>query len=122
MNMYHHLDPSRKQLIHILRKLLKMICQNKNLLVSSAHFEPTSSMHRDPATMAVFLLGSEFYRACYFISFDKRSDRNQVTSLHVMPDFAQVYSFLGSVFDPNTSGHRQKLKATDPIDDETVSY
>lgn len=39
-----------------------------------------------------------------------------------MPDFVQVYSFLGSVFDPNTSGHLQKLKATDPIDVETVSY
>ncbi|XP_026662434.2 protein REVEILLE 6-like isoform X4 [Phoenix dactylifera] len=38
----------------------------------------------------------------------------------VMPDFAEVYSFLGSVFDPNTSGHLQKLKEMDPIDVETV--
>jgi hypothetical protein len=37
-----------------------------------------------------------------------------------MPDFAQVYSFLGSVFDPSTKGHLQKLKEMNPIDVETV--
>jgi hypothetical protein len=37
-----------------------------------------------------------------------------------MPDFAQVYNFLGSVFDPDKSGHLQRLKAMDPIDVETV--
>ncbi|XP_068649695.1 protein REVEILLE 6-like isoform X1 [Aristolochia californica] len=40
--------------------------------------------------------------------------------LRVMPDFVQVYSFIGSVFDPNTTGHLQKLKEMDPIDVETV--
>ncbi|KAJ6804493.1 protein REVEILLE 6-like [Iris pallida] len=45
---------------------------------------------------------------------------NNVPSLRVMPDFAEVYSFIGSVFDPNTSGHLQKLKEMDPIDVETV--
>lgn len=38
----------------------------------------------------------------------------------VLPDFAQVYSFIGSVFDPNVTGHLQKLKKMDPIDIETV--
>ncbi|GFP81017.1 protein reveille 6 [Phtheirospermum japonicum] len=38
----------------------------------------------------------------------------------VLPDFAQVYSFIGSVFDPNETGHLQKLKMMDPIDIETV--
>ncbi|AQK73543.1 Protein REVEILLE 6 [Zea mays] len=38
----------------------------------------------------------------------------------VMPDFAGVYSFLGSVFDPSTSGHLQKLKEMNPIDVETA--
>ncbi|KAG8059871.1 hypothetical protein GUJ93_ZPchr0002g24405 [Zizania palustris] len=38
----------------------------------------------------------------------------------VMPDFAQVYSFLGSVFDPSTGGHLQKLKEMNPIDVETA--
>ncbi|XP_008794785.2 protein REVEILLE 5-like isoform X2 [Phoenix dactylifera] len=45
---------------------------------------------------------------------------NHVPSLRVMPDFTQVYSFLGSVFDPNTSGHLKQLKEMDPIDVETV--
>nr|XP_043616848.1 protein REVEILLE 6 [Erigeron canadensis] len=38
----------------------------------------------------------------------------------VLPDFAQVYGFIGSVFDPNIDGHVQKLKKMDPIDVETV--
>ncbi|EOX95871.1 Homeodomain-like superfamily protein [Theobroma cacao] len=38
----------------------------------------------------------------------------------VIPDFSQVYSFIGSVFDPSASGHLQKLKQMDPINLETV--
>jgi hypothetical protein len=38
----------------------------------------------------------------------------------VLPDFAQVYRFIGSVFDPNATGHLQKLKTMDPLDVETV--
>lgn len=38
-----------------------------------------------------------------------------------MPDFGQVYAFLGSIFDPSTSGHLQKLREMDPINIETVS-
>ncbi|RLN12431.1 protein REVEILLE 6-like [Panicum miliaceum] len=45
---------------------------------------------------------------------------NVVPPLCAMPDFARVYSFLGSIFDPDTSGHLQRLKAMDPIDVETV--
>ncbi|OMO73467.1 transcription factor ASG4-like protein [Corchorus olitorius] len=37
-----------------------------------------------------------------------------------IPDFAEVYSFIGSVFDPDTGGHVQKLKEMDPINFETV--
>ncbi|XP_071711686.1 protein REVEILLE 6-like isoform X2 [Rutidosis leptorrhynchoides] len=40
--------------------------------------------------------------------------------LRVLPDFAQVYGFIGSVFDPNAIGHVQRLKKMDPIDVETV--
>lgn len=39
-----------------------------------------------------------------------------------IPDFAEVYSFIGSVFDPDTRGHVQKLKEMDPINFETVSF
>jgi len=38
----------------------------------------------------------------------------------VLPDFAQVYGFIGSVFDPNVTGHLHNLKKMDPIDVETV--
>ncbi|KAG0475899.1 hypothetical protein HPP92_012740 [Vanilla planifolia] len=48
----------------------------------------------------------------------EQGDQEQL--LYVMPDFARVYSFLGSIFDPSTSGHLQKLKEMDPIDVETV--
>ncbi|KAJ8632623.1 hypothetical protein MRB53_025959 [Persea americana] len=45
---------------------------------------------------------------------------NHGPPVQAMPDFAQVYSFIGSVFDPNTTGHSQKLKEMDPIDVETI--
>ncbi|VVA89646.1 unnamed protein product [Arabis nemorensis] len=38
----------------------------------------------------------------------------------VMPNFAEVYSFIGSVFDPQRTGHVQRLKQMDPINLETV--
>ncbi|KAE9447908.1 hypothetical protein C3L33_20210, partial [Rhododendron williamsianum] len=44
----------------------------------------------------------------------------QSSLLHGIPDFAEVYSFIGSVFDPGTNGHVQKLKEMDPINFETV--
>ncbi|XP_024634484.1 protein REVEILLE 8 isoform X3 [Medicago truncatula] len=40
--------------------------------------------------------------------------------IHGLPDFAEVYGFIGSVFDPDTNGHVQKLKEMDPINFETV--
>ncbi|XP_010544758.1 PREDICTED: protein REVEILLE 3-like isoform X2 [Tarenaya hassleriana] len=40
--------------------------------------------------------------------------------IRVMPDFSQVYSFLGSVFDPNATDHLQRLKQMDPINLETA--
>nr|XP_048322011.1 protein REVEILLE 8 isoform X4 [Ziziphus jujuba var. spinosa] len=36
------------------------------------------------------------------------------------PVLHEVYSFIGSVFDPDTKGHVQKLKEMDPINFETV--
>ncbi|KAG5416303.1 hypothetical protein IGI04_003870, partial [Brassica rapa subsp. trilocularis] len=41
--------------------------------------------------------------------------------LHVVPDFSEVYNFIGSVFDPETRlDHVAKLKEMDPINFETV--
>ncbi|KAL2533679.1 Protein REVEILLE 8 [Abeliophyllum distichum] len=45
----------------------------------------------------------------------------QGSLLHGIPDFAEVYSFIGSVFDPYSKGHVEKLKEMDPINFETVS-
>jgi hypothetical protein len=41
--------------------------------------------------------------------------------LSAMPDFTEVYSFLGGVFDPSTDGHLEKMQEMAPIDRETVS-
>ncbi|KAG5007055.1 hypothetical protein JHK85_025597 [Glycine max] len=37
----------------------------------------------------------------------------------VLPDFTEVYGFIGSLFDPNATEHLQKLKKMDRIDVET---
>ncbi|KAJ9545771.1 hypothetical protein OSB04_025478 [Centaurea solstitialis] len=51
---------------------------------------------------------------------EMREQRSHGLPSRVLPDFAQVYGFIGSVFDPNTDGHMHKLKNMDPIDVETV--
>ncbi|KAL8111279.1 protein REVEILLE 5-like isoform X2 [Apium graveolens] len=48
------------------------------------------------------------------------NDRKDKQTIKVMPDFAQVYSFIGSVFDSNASGHMERLKMMDPINIETI--
>ncbi|XP_058779135.1 protein REVEILLE 6 [Vicia villosa] len=45
---------------------------------------------------------------------------NKILPLRVLPDFSQVYNFIGSVFDPEATEHLQKLKQMDRIDVETV--
>ncbi|KAK7270896.1 hypothetical protein RJT34_26400 [Clitoria ternatea] len=45
---------------------------------------------------------------------------NNSRPLRVLPDFTQVYNFIGSVFDPDATEHLQKLKKMDRIDVETV--
>ncbi|CAN4108272.1 unnamed protein product [Withania somnifera] len=49
-------------------------------------------------------------------SYPKESQKQ----MKVIPDFAQVYSFIGSVFDPSTRDHLQRLKKMDPIDIQTA--
>ncbi|XP_022757446.1 protein REVEILLE 6-like isoform X2 [Durio zibethinus] len=70
------------------------------------------------------------HNSCYSISnestprtwpFGETIDRgDHGKESRVIPDFAQVYSFIGSVFDPGASGQLQKLKQMDPINLETV--
>ncbi|CAI9102010.1 OLC1v1000194C2 [Oldenlandia corymbosa var. corymbosa] len=47
-----------------------------------------------------------------------KEKENQPT--RVMPDFAQVYGFIGSIFDPNATDHLPRLRKMDPINVETV--
>ncbi|KAL2478734.1 protein REVEILLE 6-like [Forsythia ovata] len=47
--------------------------------------------------------------------------QKQGKPVRVMLDFAQVYSFIGSFFDPNASDHHfQRLKQMDPVNVDTV--
>ncbi|GAB4856726.1 Protein REVEILLE 8 [Ancistrocladus abbreviatus] len=48
------------------------------------------------------------------------SKPGKVSLIHGIPDFAEVYGFIGSIFDPDTKGHVHKLKEMDPINFETV--
>lgn len=63
---------------------------------------------------------------CYHSSIESSSStwQNCETADQVnhfsAPDFSQIYSFVGSLFDPSTSGHLLKLKEMDPIDVQTV--
>ncbi|KAL2625568.1 hypothetical protein GLYMA_07G066100v4 [Glycine max] len=50
----------------------------------------------------------------------KRINQGDQEPIKVMPDFAQVYSFIGSVFDPNSTNHLQKLRQMDPLNVETI--
>ncbi|XP_054785263.1 protein REVEILLE 3-like isoform X2 [Prosopis cineraria] len=50
-------------------------------------------------------------------SIDQADQGKPVT---VMPDFARIYKFIGSVFDPNATDHLQRLKKMDPINVEIV--
>lgn len=51
---------------------------------------------------------------------ESNSQGNNSHPLRVLPDFSQVYNFIGSVFDPDATEHVQKLKQMDRIDVETV--
>lgn len=55
-----------------------------------------------------------------FIHFILQSVVTLASIRTVMPDFSQVYSFIGSVFDPNATDHLRRLKEMDPINLETV--
>jgi len=38
------------------------------------------------------------------------------------PDFAKIYTFLGSLFDPTSVGHEETLNAMNPVDRETIQF
>ncbi|KOM37068.1 hypothetical protein LR48_Vigan03g044900 [Vigna angularis] len=62
------------------------------------------------------------FNYCYSSSNEsKQTDQgDQGQPIKAMPDFAQVYSFIGCVFDPNVTNHLQTLQQMDPINVKTV--
>ncbi|XP_044502272.1 protein REVEILLE 3-like isoform X2 [Mangifera indica] len=77
----------------------------------------------------VGLAGSTIAHNCYSSSNESTPrprpvgeaiDQGDRKPTRAMPDFAQVYSFIGSVFDPNATGHVQRLRQMDPINFETA--
>ncbi|XP_042034732.1 protein REVEILLE 6-like isoform X2 [Salvia splendens] len=78
---------------------------------STTKTRPTGDINADQ----VFYACGALQLILVMVTIQKR--RECITFL---PDFGQVYSFIGSVFDPNVTGHLQKLKKMDPIDIETV--
>ncbi|XP_021850430.1 protein REVEILLE 5 isoform X1 [Spinacia oleracea] len=79
------------------------------------------SMRRDDAALAMSMTPT----GCSSSSNESGSTWPTVGTMDqkhtkAVPDFAQVYSFIGSVFDPNARDHLQRLKMMDPINVETV--
>lgn len=48
------------------------------------------------------------------------STSDQDSHFRAAPDFADIYTFLGDVFDPGMTGHLKKLKEMAPINRETI--
>ncbi|KAG8653524.1 hypothetical protein MANES_05G030200v8 [Manihot esculenta] len=96
------------------------------------NFNPVAPVNVSQVTKDdVGLAGPPTAHNCCYSSSNESTPRTWQTSeiidrgdqgkpMRVMPDFALVYSFIGSVFDPNASGQLQRLKQMDPINLETA--
>ncbi|KAF9664212.1 hypothetical protein SADUNF_Sadunf17G0132600 [Salix dunnii] len=84
---------------------------------SSAPLESGCALRCDSSSIPVNPIASAAAASSWT---NKLPTVNLSNQTKVLPDFAQVYGFIGSVFDPNVTGHLQKLKKMDPIDVETV--
>ncbi|XP_022145779.1 protein REVEILLE 8 isoform X2 [Momordica charantia] len=80
-----------------------------------------TNLHRSDADIAsegtAMIISSSFNGIG---SPDMANQGKQAPMLHGLPDFAEVYGFIGSVFDPDSKEHVNKLKEMDPINFETV--
>ncbi|XP_017257827.1 protein REVEILLE 8 isoform X3 [Daucus carota subsp. sativus] len=74
----------------------------------------------DTSKMGVSCLSGRASTSQTLPSTELIEEGKQSSVSHGIPDFAEVYGFIGSVFDPDTSGHVDKLKEMDPINFETV--
>ncbi|KAK1612498.1 hypothetical protein QYE76_036171 [Lolium multiflorum] len=86
----------------------------------NALVQPSSASHTQGAVATNNCSSSIESQSGTWPTSEAVEQENVPPPLRSMPDFAQVYNFLGSVFDPDKSGHLQRLKAMDPIDVETV--
>ncbi|KAJ6926248.1 hypothetical protein NC651_010624 [Populus alba x Populus x berolinensis] len=86
--------------------------KNKNQLENSS--ETRESWSFNERCLSLLTLCDQLY-----FSFVEIIDKD-IFSFYVLPDFSQVYGFIGSVFDPNVTDQLQNLKKMDPIDVETV--
>ncbi|KAM0823906.1 hypothetical protein ACQ4PT_070548 [Festuca glaucescens] len=86
----------------------------------NALVQPSSASHTQGAVATNNCSSSIESQSGTWPTSEAVEQENVPPPLRAMPDFAQVYNFLGSVFDPDKSGHLQRLKAMDPIDVETV--
>ncbi|KAJ0792225.1 hypothetical protein HanOQP8_Chr01g0015041 [Helianthus annuus] len=61
------------------------------------------------------LVGMDWVRNIFlkWISFCASKNLCYFPHVAILPDFAQVYGSIGSVFNPNTRGHLQELKKMD---------
>ncbi|CAA7017398.1 unnamed protein product [Microthlaspi erraticum] len=92
------------------------VCASSSSSWSHDSLNPPKPVAEEEPGVSAMALRKEVLRAA-----TETSDGESCEKPHrVMPNFAEVYSFIGSVFDPNTSGHLQRLKQMDPINMETV--
>ncbi|KAL2894245.1 Protein REVEILLE 8 [Bienertia sinuspersici] len=113
--MCHHLALSGKWLILNLKKIQRKVCQMPVLPQTAMTYStPNSSIAPGyPAwSDASVLTNPVTSRSVQAFELPKQGIS---PLLHGLPDFAEVYSFIGSVFDPDTKGHVRKLKEMDPI-------
>ncbi|XP_068644139.1 protein REVEILLE 8-like isoform X3 [Aristolochia californica] len=92
----------------------------------AAHPYPQkASKNEDTGTTDITRIGSQDF-SCFgstsrpLSTYEAPKQGSQGSLHHGLPDFAEVYTFIGNVFDPQTEGHVQKLKEMDPINVETV--
>ncbi|KAH1044780.1 hypothetical protein AAZX31_09G234000 [Glycine max] len=105
------------------------LCLELQLAVYHYHLGVIMLHHRSVFLddMVVVIQQANPFSYCYSSSnestprgWPSSKESDQGKSIIVMPDFAQVYRFIGSVFDPNATNHLQTLKQMNPINVKTV--
>jgi len=92
------------------------LSQNQNWVANSALFNPPG-FPLEPNSLARYAADQQNALASITSPlFDSISQSNSTQ----VPNFAKIYAFLGSLFDPSTSNHMEALEEMSPLDKETV--